>query len=121
MVEKNLLIGALVTGIADAALEGYYVYMGAKGASLRNTFPYYTVPGAEWLPPTDKWLSDAGLPLALYMIGKYMRKPGLMQMGKGGAIYGVSNLVGITTVRASWTMQGKSGFGLPMTYQVVKR
>jgi hypothetical protein len=120
MVEKNLLIGALVTGIADAALEGYYVYMGAKGTNLRNTFPYYVVPGAEWVPPLDKWITDAGIPALLYVAGKYMKKPALKQMAKGGAVYGVSTLIGLTAVRASWTMQGKSGFGLPMTYQVVR-
>jgi hypothetical protein len=118
MVDKNMLIGALVTGITDAALEGYYAYMEAQGKPLLGQFPYYWIPGAEWLPPTDDWIANAGVPLLLYVAGKYMKKPAITQMAKGGAIYGVSTLIGVTAVRVSWKAQGK--MSLPATYQVVR-
>lgn len=118
MVEKNMLIGALATGLVDAALEGYYAYNYAQGKNLHGQFPYYVVPGAEWLPPTDDLLASAGVPLLLYAVGKFMKKPTLVKMSKGGAIYGVSSLVGGTTLRLSWMMQNK-----PLaisTYRIVR-
>jgi hypothetical protein len=107
MVEKNTLIGALVTGIADAALEGYYAYMDAQGKAPRDQFPYYVIPGAEFVPPLDDWIACAGVPALLYAMGKFMKKPALKSMAKGGAIYGISTLVGVTAVRASWQVQGR--------------
>jgi len=118
MVNKNMLIGALVTGITDAALEGYYTYMDAQGRAPSGQFPYMVVPGAEWLPPLDDWIASAGVPGLLYVLGKYMKKPALIQMAKGGGIYGAGTLVGITAVRVSLKAQGR--IALPATYQVVR-
>ena len=119
MVEKNTLIGALVTGIADAALEGYYVYMDAQGKAPSGQFPYMTIPGAEFVPPLDDWIAGAGVPAFLYAMGKFMKKPSLKAMAKGGAIYGISMLLGVTTVRASWMLQGR--IALPKaTYTIVR-
>ncbi len=118
MVNKNMLIGALVTGITDAALEGYYTYMDAQGKAPAGQFPYYVVPGAEWIPPLDDWIASAGVPALLYVAGKFLRKDSLKSMAKGGAIYGVSTLIGLTAVRVSWKAQGK--MSLPATYQVVR-
>jgi hypothetical protein len=118
MVDKNMLIGALVTGITDAALEGYFTYMQAQGKAPEGQFPYIIVPGAEWIPPLDDWIANAGVPFLLYVAGKYTKKPALTSMAKGGAIYGVSTLIGVTAVRVSWKAQGK--MTLPATYQVVR-
>jgi len=107
MVEKNTLIGALVTGIADAALEGYYAYMDAQGKPLRGQFPYLLIPGAEFVPPLDDWIACAGVPALLYAMGKFMKKPALKSMAKGGAIYGISTLIGVTAMQASYQLQGR--------------
>lgn len=107
MVEKNMLIGALVTGVADAALEGYYAYMDAQGKAPSNQFPYMIIPQAPFIPPLDDWIACAGVPALLYAMGKFMKKPSLKSMAKGGAIYGISTLIGETMVRATWQMQGK--------------
>jgi len=119
MVAKNMLIGALATGLVDAGLESYFGYMTGIGKSPANQFPYIVIPGAEWLPPTDDWLAWAGTPLVLYAMGKLMKKPALTEMAKGGAIYGVSAFVGQTTLRVSYKLQGK--LSTPMTYQYVLR
>ena len=119
MVAKNMLIGALATGLVDATLEGYFGYMAGQGKAPANQFPYIVIPGAEWLPPGDDWLAWAGTPLVLYAMGKLMKKPALIEMSKGGAIYGVSAFVGQTTLRVSYKLQGK--LSTPMTYQYVLR
>lgn len=114
-----MLIGALATGLADAALEGYFVYMGAQGKPQDGKFPYVVVPGAEWLPPLDDWIADLGVPALLYGLAHFTKKSSLRNMAKGGAIYGIGTFVGVTMVRASWKLQGK--IGLPnATYQVVR-
>lgn len=118
MVEKdmkNMLIGALATSLVDAALEGYYAYMWAQGKAPTG-FPYYQIPGAEWLPPGDDLVAWVGTPLLLYAGGKLLKNPKLTQMAEGGAIYGVSAFVGQTTVRATWKLQGKLS-----AYTYVKR
>lgn len=119
MVAKNMLIGALATGLVDAGLEGYCMYMVGQGKSPQGQFPYIVIPGAEWLPPTDDWIAWAGTPLLLYAMGKLMKKPALIEMSKGGAIYGVSAFVGQTTLRVSYKLQGK--LSTPMTYQYMLR
>lgn len=114
-----MLIGALATGVAKAVLEGYFVYMGAQGQPQNGKFPYITIPGAEFVPPLDVWISCAGVPALLYAAGKFMKKTSLKSMAKGGAIFGVGTLVGVTTVRASWKLQGK--MALPnATYGLVR-
>lgn len=106
-MERDMLIGALATGLVDATLEGYYAYKDASGdTSLRSQFPYIKI--HDWLPPVDDWLAWVGTPVALYALGKYMRKPKLIRMAKGGAIYGVSAAIGQTTVNVSKAMQGQS-------------
>jgi hypothetical protein len=104
---KNMLIGALVTGVADAALEGYSVYMGAQGKDLSGQFPYMIIPQAPFIPPLDDWIACAGVPALLYGLAHFTKKKSLRSMAKGGAIYGISTLVGETMVRATWQMQGK--------------
>jgi hypothetical protein len=98
-VTKNMLIGAFATGAVDAGIEGYFTYMGGQGKDLRNTFPY--IEFTPYLPPVDDWLAEAGVPLLLYVLGKGMKKDSLVQMAKGGAIYGVSQLAGITLIRVA--------------------
>lgn len=98
-VEKNMLIGAFTTGAVDAGIEGYFTYMGGQGTNLRGQFPYIEI--SPYLPPVDDWLAEAGIPLALYLLGKGLKKKALVDMAKGGAIYGVSQLAGITLVRVA--------------------
>lgn len=107
MVDKNMLIGALVTSVTQAALEGYYNYMAGLGKAPSGQFPYISL-GTDYLPSGDTWLSCAGVPLILYAVGKTMRKDAAIGMAKGGAIYGASTLIGITTYRVALKAQGLS-------------
>lgn len=95
-VEQNLLIGAFATGAVDLGFEAYHSYYAGKGEPL-TYFPYQTIHPA--IPPYDDWIALAGFPLLLYLAGKGMKKQSLVEMAKGGAIYGVSELIGITMFR----------------------
>ena len=99
-VEKNMLIGAFATVATDIGLEGWYMYNLGKGTPLSEQIPYITV-GTPYLPPLDDWIANAGVPILLYALGKAMKKPALVQMSKGGAIYGVSQLAGHTLYRTA--------------------
>jgi hypothetical protein len=96
-VTKNLIIGAFVTAGVKLGLEAYYTYSGGQGKSLRGTFPYMEI--SPYLPPVDDFLASAGVPLLLYALGKGMKKERLVELSKGGAIYGTSELIGCTTYR----------------------
>ncbi len=111
-VEKNMLIGAFATGVVDMALEGYYSYNDAQGIDMRNQFPYMVL--HEGLPPIDDWLALGVFPLAVYALGKFMKKPSLVVMSKGGMIYGASELIGQTVYRMAKLAQTPSA-----TYRVV--
>ena len=111
-VEKNMLIGAFATGAVDLALEGYYTYNDAQGINMRDQFPYVVI--HEGIPPVDDWIALAGFPLAVYALGKLMKKPSLVVMSKGGMIYGASELIGQTVYRMARLAQTPSA-----TYRVV--
>jgi len=110
--EKNLLIGAFATATVDMAFEAYYNYMTAKGTPPTG-LPYGSI--NPLLPPYDDLIAEAGFPLLLYALGKGMKKDSLVQMAKGGAIYGVPQLVGLTYIRVIWQTQAT-----PATYRVVR-
>ena len=103
-VERNLFFGAIATGAVDLAFEGYYEYMSGIGKSPAGQFPYQVIHPA--LPPYDDLISLAGVPLLFYVLGKGFKKDGLLQMSKGGAIYGVSSLIGETIYRVIHVSQG---------------
>ena len=111
-VEKNMLIGAFATGAVDMALEGYYAYNDGQGNSLRGQFPYVAI--HEGLPPVDDLLALGVFPLAIYALGKYMKKPSLVVASKGGMIYGASELIGQTVYRLAKLVQTPSA-----TYRIV--
>jgi len=96
--EKNMLTGAFVTAGVAAGFEGYFNYMVGKGTPPSG-FPYGAIHDA--LPPYDTIISNAGTPLLLYLLGKALKKPRLAEMAKGGAIYGVSELLGVTMQRVA--------------------
>ena len=96
-VEKNLLIGAFATSLVDAGLEGYYSYTVASGTPLRNQFPYMEI--HPMIPPVDDWIACALFPAGLWLMGKYTKKDSLIQMAKGGAVYGVAEMLGQTVYR----------------------
>lgn len=98
-VEKNMIIGAFATSAVDMGLEANYTYNKGMGNELGGQFPYMEIHPA--LPPVDDLLIDAGVPALFYIMGKAMKKDGLIQMAKGGAIYGVSQLAGITLYRVA--------------------
>ena len=101
--EKNMIIGALATGGVDAGMEAYYSYQEGSGHSVANQFPFIGIHPA--LPPVDDLISNAGVPLLLYALGKTMKKPRIVEMAKGGAIYGVSELIGLTMYRLARFIQ----------------
>jgi len=98
-VEKNMLIGAFATAGVDLALEAWFRYQEGLGTPPVGKFPYMTVLTPA-LPPLDDWLAEAGVPLAFYLLGKGLKKDSLVQMSKGGAIYGTGQLVGCTLYRS---------------------
>lgn len=107
---KNMLIGAFVTGGVDAGLSGYYAMNPAISSN-----PLYTVVHPA-IPPLNCWIADAGVPLALFALGKVTKKPMLKQMAKGGAIYGFSELLGQTLYRVAVIAQGQT----PASYSIVR-
>ena len=110
--EKNILIGAFATGAVDMALEGYYAYNTGLGKDMRDQFPYIVI--HEGLPPVDDLLALGVFPLAVYALGKLMKKPSLVVMSKGGMIYGASELIGQTVYRMAKLAQTSSA-----TYRIV--
>lgn len=113
--EKNLIIGAFLTAGVKLGLEAYYTYSGGQGRSLRGTFPYMEV--SPYLPPVDDFLASAGVPFLLYALGKGMKKETLVQLSKGGAIYGTSELIGCTSYR----LVNASAGGPALVYVQVNR
>lgn len=99
-VEKNMVIGAFVTAGVKMGLEAWFQYQSGLGHAPINQFPYLTV-GTTMLPPLDDWIASAGVPVLLYIAGKGLKKQGLVEMSKGGAIYGTSELVGLTLYRSA--------------------
>jgi len=99
---KNMLIGAFVTGGVDAGLAGYQ----AMNPAVNGNVIYTVIHPA--IPPLNCWIADAGTPLALYALGKVLKKPMLKQMAKGGAIYGISELLGQTLYRVALIAQGQT-------------
>jgi hypothetical protein len=101
-VEKNWLIGAFATGAVKLGLEAYYQYMTGIGQSPAGQPIFSKIYPA--LPSNDEFLACAGFPLLVYVLGKAMKKESVVQMSKGGGMFGVSTLIGETvyeTVRTS--------------------
>lgn len=107
---KKMLIGAFVTGGVDAGLSGYQAMNPAVNGSILYTVIHPAI------PPLNCWVADAGTPLALYALGKVLKKRLLVDMAKGGAVYGVSELLGQTLYRVALLAQGVT----PLRYTVVR-
>jgi len=91
--EKNMLLGAAGTGMTDMALEALWI----SNPAYRDKFPFVAI--HETLPPVDDLLACGGIPLVLYALGKKMRRQDLVDAAKGAAVYGVSELTGVTVLR----------------------
>ena len=100
--EKNMFVGAFTSGMANLALEAYWILKKPTG------FPYVKVLH-DVLPPGDDWIAEAGVPLLLYGIGKGTKKKGWIDAAKGAAVYGISELVGITAFRLITEMRARLG------------
>ena len=98
-VEKNMLIGAFATSAVDMGLEANFTYNAGLDNPLDGQFPYIGIHDA--IPSLDDWIADAGVPALMYLLGKVMKKNRLIQMAKGGAIYGASQLAGVTLYRVA--------------------
>ncbi len=68
-----MLIGAFATGAVDAGLEAFV--------------PATHIVVHPAIPAVDDWIASAGMPLALYALGKVFKKKMLTDMAKGGAVY----------------------------------
>ncbi len=108
---RNMLIGAFITGGVDAGLSAYQAATPATNGNVLFTVVHPAI------PPLNCWIADAGVPLALFALGKVTKKPILKQMAKGGAIYGFSELLGQTLYRVALTLQGQTPAA---TYSVVR-
>ncbi len=98
---KNMLIGAFATGAVDAGLEAFV--------------PATHIVVHPAIPAVDDWIASAGMPLALYALGKVFKKKMLTDMAKGGAVYGFSELVGETLYRVAKLAQGQT-----VSYRIVR-
>lgn len=98
---KNMLIGAFATGAVDAGLEAFV--------------PATHIVIHPAIPAVDDWIASAGMPLALYALGKMFKKKMLTDMAKGGAVYGFSELVGQTLYRVAKLAQGQT-----VSYRIVR-
>ena len=98
-VEKNMIIGAFATSAVDMGLEANFTYNRGAGRRLDGQFPYIGIHDA--IPPLDDWIANAGIPALFYLLGKVTKKQALIEMAKGGAIYGVSQLAGLTLYRVA--------------------
>ncbi len=98
---KNMLIGAFATGAVDAGLEAFV--------------PATHIVVHPAIPAVDDWIASAGMPLALYALGKVFKKKMLTDMAKGGAVYGFSELVGQTLYRVAKLAQGQT-----VSYRIVR-
>lgn len=102
----KMLIGATITAGVDGGLVGY-----ANFNPAAKTSALYTVIHPA-IPPVNCLIADAGVPLAMYAIGKALaHKKGsktnaLIELAKGGAVYGVSDLIGQTVYRLALFSQG---------------
>lgn len=115
--DKNMLIGAGITAGVDLALEAYFAYMQAKGTPIPNTqFPYEVLHPA--IPPVNNILAEGGTPLILYLLGKGLKKEALIEMAKGGVVYGGSELIGQTVFRVAVTTVPAPPAA---TYKIIRR
>ena len=99
---KYMLIGAFATGAVDAGLEAYK----NVNPAVNGTVPYIVIHPA--IPALNCWIADAVTPLALYALGKVTKKRMFIDMAKGGAVYGVSELLGQTLYRVALVAQGQT-------------
>ena len=97
---KYMLIGAFATGAVDAGLDAYKTINPAIAGNIIYTVVHPAVPALNC------FIADAGVPLALYAIGKVTKKRMFIDMAKGGAVYGVSELLGQTLYRVALVAQG---------------
>lgn len=117
--EKNMLIGAFSAGIVDTALESYYNYRDGQGYNIRAHpedpiyWLYYNFPQAGgWIPPADDLIALVGVPFLLYGIAKKKRSAKLKQMSLGAMVYGFSEIIGWTALKAARYAAGKPVYKL---------
>lgn len=103
-VEKNMLVGAFATAGVDLALEANFMYQYAHGASPQPSFLYGSI--HPMLPSVDDFIACLGTPLALYGLGKWLKKDSLVVMAKAGALgYGIPELIGMTMYKVVTQLQ----------------
>lgn len=97
--DKNMLIGATVTSLADAGLEGYQVMQTNKGQPVNWILVYSPYPA--FVPKLSVWIACAGVPTLIYIVGKQTKNPKIIDAAKGGAVYGISELLGQVLSKAA--------------------
>lgn len=117
--EKHMLAGAFASGLTNLGLEAYWLHEVQAGRS--PGFPYVKVLH-NVLPPLDDWIAEAGVPLVLYGLGKGLKKRSFIEAAKGAAVYGISELFGITVFRVitelvapGWLGQFRMDYPFPTT------
>jgi hypothetical protein len=114
--EKNMLVGAFTAGTLDAVLEGYWAYRWGSGYDIAQhpEDPAYFLYANfnYWIPNLSDLIPLVGIPALLYFLGKRKRSSKLKAMGLGAAVYGLSEIIGMTALKLSATAAG-------MSYRVV--
>lgn len=116
--EKNMMVGAFVSGGLGALLNGYFGYRLASGTNIANTpsdpaYWLYANYAGYWVPNLSELIPWFGVPAVLYYLGKKKHSGKIRLMGLGGLVYGVSAFVAVTAFKASAAATGN------MTYRVI--
>lgn len=116
--EKNMMVGALTAGGLSAALNGYFGYRLGGGTNIASTpsdplYWLYASYGGIWVPTLSQLIPWFGVPALLYYFGKKKNKPKYKNMGLGGLVYGVSELISVTAYKGVIAGTGS------MSYRVV--
>lgn len=116
--EKNMMVGAFVSGGLSALMNGYFAYRLAGGTNVGNTptdpaFWLYSKFAGVWVPNLAQIIPWFGVPGLMWYFGKKKGRSKLRTLGIGGLIFGVSEFVALTAYNVSAVATGN------MSYRVV--
>lgn len=118
--EKNMMLGAFSAGGLQTIFDAYFGYRLASGVNIAATptdsayWLYYNF--NYWLPNLSQVISLLGVPLLYHYVGKRRRK--FKDMALGAAVYGISELIGLTALKLTVAASGAQG---TFSYTVIGR
>jgi len=91
MGKVEQVIGSLVGGLIDGALEAYLILH----PELSGKFPYMTI-GTDMLPSVDDWLVFL-FGLGIYGLGEVIKNDKVADLGVGATTYSVAMISNVIT------------------------